>query len=110
MTISLDVNVDGQTPAESQRFTVDLIDYLTNHVSDASIQRKKTEPNTMDLGATITIIATSAAATAIASGLKIWLAKNQDARITISEHGAVIARGLTSNDAVKIVDLFSKRD
>lgn len=107
MESKFEIVVEAATPAESQRLAQELGDSLRFSDPNVTISRKKDSAETLDLGATIAVIVGSAAAGAIANGIRVWLAKRQTAKITISKDGEVSGSGLTSADAVRITEIVT---
>jgi hypothetical protein len=108
MVERFEVAVKGESPAESQRLVQELMRLMESAAPGTSVERRKESSETMDLGATIAVIISSAAMTAIANGIAAWLAKRQTAQISISRQGGIQAAGLTSADAVRITEIFSE--
>lgn len=108
MQDGFEISVNSETTGEDQRLTLDLIEHLSVIDPSITIQRTKNSEGTMDLGATISVIAGSAALTAIGTGLKIWLSRHRTAKVDISSSGDVKASGLTSKDAVEIARIFGR--
>lgn len=74
--------VETSSPAETQKIIKSLMDQIATADDELQPIRVKANDETMDLGATIAVLATSTAATAIATGIKIWLSKHQGAKLT----------------------------
>lgn len=108
MDSKFEIEVRGATPAESQKLAQELADSLRLSDSAAKIDRSKVSKVTMDLGATIAVVVGSTAAAAIGNGVRLWLAKRQSAEINISRDGDLKASGITSADAVRLAEIFSK--
>lgn len=96
--------LETASPAETQKIIKSLMDQIATADETLEPVRVKDNDDTMDLGATIAVLATSAAATAIATGIKIWLSKHQGAKVTVKKDGTVTASGITSKDAVRITE------
>jgi hypothetical protein len=108
MESRFEIAVKGATPAESQRLAQELAASLKLTDPSVNVDRKKESADTLDLGATIAVIVGSAAATAVANGIRAWLAKRQDAEISISKDGQVKAKGITSADALRLAEIISR--
>jgi hypothetical protein len=103
---TFELTVKGATPAESQRLAQELAASLKLTDPSVDIDRQKESAETLDLGATIAIVIGSAAATAVANGIRIWLTKRQAAEISITKDGQVKGTGITSADAVRIAQII----
>ncbi len=104
----LHLSLDTESLVEGQKLIPDLIDKIVETSEDARPIRVKENPDTMDLGATLSLIVTSAAATALAHGIALWLARHKTATLKISTNAGdeIVATGLTSKDATKLAGLF----
>jgi hypothetical protein len=107
MASRFEIAIKGATPAESQRLAQELAASLRLTDASVKVDRQKESVETLDLGATIAIVVGSAAATAVANGIRIWLTRRQDAEISISKDGHVKAKGITSADAVRLAEIMS---
>lgn len=110
MTEEIEVEIVGRTPADEGQFAAALELALRTTVPGAHAERRKRSNETLDLGAVVGIVFGSAAAAAVGRGISTWLAKRQGAEINLKDKtGNVIAKGLTSSDAVRIAEIFSSR-
>jgi hypothetical protein len=79
----LRVSFTGIDLATANQLAEDLQDALAEEVPDANAARLREDPLTQDFGATLVIILSSAAVTALAKGMAKWLARRQDARVQL---------------------------
>lgn len=99
------ISFDTADLARANRWTSELAAELERVDPSVQTERGKTDPQTMDLGAVIGVVVSSGAALAVARGIGQWLERRQGASITISRDGAVVAKGITSKDAVRLMEL-----
>lgn len=106
--MEFELSVTASDQATSQTLAAELMDEIATLAEGISTRRVKDTEDTMDLGATVAVVATSAAATAIAGGIKIWLSRHRTAKLSISKDGEVKASGITSADAVELARVISE--
>jgi hypothetical protein len=106
--MEIEIEVSASTPAEENRYANELETVIRGTASDVKISRSKLDSDTLDLGAIIGVLIGSGAATAVAKGIAGWLMKRPSGSITIKKkNGTVIAKGLSSKDALRIAEIFS---
>lgn len=103
------ITFPGALAAEANRYAADLAATLRELDRDIKVEQQRDREDTQDLGATVAIILGTASVTALAKGMAAWLARHSGARIQISADGKVVASGLDSQDAARIVEAFSRR-
>jgi Effector Associated Constant Component 1 len=68
------------------------------------VKKTKESPETMDLGTLLTVVVSSGAATALASGIAAWLQKNLGASVTIKKNGETVIKGTNASGIALILD------
>jgi hypothetical protein len=82
---------------------------LTQNFPDlVSANIAKDDPSNQDFGATLILLLGTPAVIAIAEGIASYL-KRQRGKITISKDGAVVAEGISGNDAARIAEAMAGR-
>jgi hypothetical protein len=103
----------GLSAAEADVAAADLADFLKNEVSDRKqlqVDRQRTAPGSQDFGATLVLILGTAAATAVAKGIRAWLTAHTGTTIEITdEHGTVVATNIDATSAAEIAKAWSAR-
>lgn len=79
-----------------------LAEELQTHINDiyqVYLPRKKAEGNTMDGGSVLTIVLAAPTLVAVAQGVRIWLSKKNDIRVTFkNEHNTIVGSGMAGKD------------
>ncbi len=102
--------VAAEDQATAGRGAQALADALREAEGVLEADRQKADETTMDLGAIVTVIATSGATLAIAQGIAAWLRARKQASITVERDGktgsikAVVA-GIDAEAAVRIAEI-----
>jgi len=72
-----------------------------------STQRQRTDPSTMDFGASLVVLFGAPAVVAVAKGIEGWLKAHHGAKITIiSGNRKAVVENITSDNAVKIAEIL----
>ena len=105
---SVHLELAGLSDDEADRLAADLRDELAHELARSgeagTVARVKTEAGTLDMGATIAVILGTKAAVEVAKALHSWLARHNQASVTVkTAAGEVIAKGLESRDVPAIV-------
>jgi membrane-associated two-gene conflict system component 1 (EACC1) len=103
----------GMTPAEADTAAADLADFLKNEVTDRQqlqVDRQRTKAGSQDFGATLVLILGTAAATAVAKGIRAWLTAHTGTTIEITDPtGAIVARNIDAKNAAEIAKAWSAK-
>jgi hypothetical protein len=103
--------VEAEEQAAAGRSARALADTLREANGVLEADRSKADDETMDLGAVVTVLATSGATLAIAQGLAAWLRARRGVKVTVEKDGksrsikAEVA-GIDPEAAVRIVELI----
>ena len=101
----------GMTDAEADKAAADLAKFLKDDIPDRSqlqVDRKRTTAGTQDFGATLVLVLGTAAATAVANGIRAWLTAHTGTRIEITDGGGtVVATNINSKSAAEIAKAWS---
>ena len=104
------VAAEDQDEAAAGQGAQALADALREADGVLEADRQKADQDTMDLGAIVTVIATSGATLAVAQGIAAWLRARKGASVTIERDGktksikAVVA-GIDAETAVRIAEI-----
>jgi hypothetical protein len=103
------ITFPGTSVADGNRLADTLADALQDTDPNIVLNRKRELPETQDFGATLAVILGTAAATAVAKGTAVWLARNSGVKIEIRRKGKVVltATHLDSKDIPRIAEAFS---
>ena len=102
--------VAAEDQAAAGRSAQALADALREAEGVLEAERHKADEATMDLGAIVTVLATSGATLAIAQGIAAWLRARKQASITIERDGktgsvkAAVA-GIDAEAAIRIAEI-----
>lgn len=110
---SYQFTVEAGDQAAAGRAAMALADVLREADGVLEASREKADETTMDLGAIVTIVATSGATLALAQGIAAWLRARRGASITIERDGktgsikAAVA-GIDPEVAVRIAEVVRR--
>jgi len=98
----------GSTADEGNYYATGLRDFLIDLEPGLVVEKRRERADTQDFGSTLVLVLGTAAASALARGVAAWLSRNAGARITLKKAtGELVAEGLDSRDAAKIVQALS---
>jgi hypothetical protein len=83
----------GSDAAARNDATTELQQAISNNAPDLEVKRVREDDKTQDFGATLVLVLGSAAATQLARGIAVWLARRQDAHLQLEkrhEDGSVV--------------------
>jgi hypothetical protein len=104
----VDISIEGVTERRRDALAAELRQQLQQAIPEVLVERAKSNPATMDMGAVLSVILTSATAAAAVRGITNWLQKRNDVHLSIiNKSNHVEARGLTSKDAVRIMEIIA---
>ncbi len=106
--IQFSISFPGESTALANRWAADLRHTLEETHREVRVDQAPGREDTMDLGATLSIVLGSAAVTVVAKGIQAWLSKHQGASIEMTKHGKVIAKGLRGKDALALAEIILK--
>lgn len=79
----------GVTDDVANAYAEDLQQSLEDAMSPGDrVERRRTRPDSQDFGATLVLVLGTTAVTAIAEGLRTWLARNSGAAVDVTVGGA----------------------
>ncbi|MDO9714236.1 effector-associated constant component EACC1 [Paracraurococcus lichenis] len=108
-----DFIAEAEDQAAAGRAAMALSDILREADGVLEADRTKADNSTMDLGAVISVLATSGATLALAQGLAAWLRARRGVTVTVERDGksgslkAAVA-GIDPEVAVRIVEMVRK--
>lgn len=103
-TAGITIEFEGVDAAQGNINAAELREQLEN-VDGLTIEQRRSGGNTMDFGATLAIVLGSAAVTAVAKGIEVWLKMRDTGTITIrTPKGEIIATGVSARDVRPIVE------
>ncbi|HYK38327.1 effector-associated constant component EACC1 [Alloacidobacterium sp.] len=105
------VSFGDASTAEGNQFAGTLAETLRDLDPTIVVDRQRERADTQDFGATLAVMAGTAAATALAKGIAAWLARNSGAHIEIRREGEVVlvASHLDSKDVPRIAEALSRK-
>jgi hypothetical protein len=113
MNRNVTISFPKTSDAEGNKLAESLSTYLSTIDSSISVRKLRTNPNSLDGGATIAIILGSAAVTAVAKGVAVWLAKHAGTNIEIhkADGTSVVVRNAQGADtAATVAAVFATKD
>lgn len=101
----------GVSDDEAGILAEDLRREILDAAPDVTATRQRANPDAMDFGTIIGLVVGSSAATSVAHGIALWLARNSGVNIQIvSENGYVLADNVSSaNAAAMVAAVFTKQ-
>jgi hypothetical protein len=75
--------VRGTDSADSDRLTTDLIQTLRRGDGVLPLERRKSDDQTLDLGATVAVLVGSPAAATVAYGIAAWIARHRGVEVEV---------------------------
>jgi hypothetical protein len=81
--IELRLAISADDAAAENQLASDLAESIADHAPDLAVSRLREDDTTQDFGATLAVVLGSAAATKLAHGIAVWLARRQDARLRL---------------------------
>jgi Effector Associated Constant Component 1 len=108
---SYEFTVEAQDRATAGRGAQALADALREADGVLEANRRKADDATMDLGAIVSVLATSGATLAIAQGVATWLRARRGANIRIEKDGKsgsikAAVEGIDAQAAVRIAEII----
>jgi soluble P-type ATPase len=105
--IQLSISVTGANAEEASTNATGLMDALREAADDIKVRRERADNKAMELGTIVIAVVPSAAVSAVGNGIADWLRHARNASITVRNfQGEVIAKDLTSPDAVRMLEVF----
>ena len=103
MSAQFVLEFSGSSRAEASRLALSLRDAILDAEPSASVETRRSDDRSMDMGATLVLILGTPAAIAIAQGIKKWLARNNSASLTLrTSSGELMVTNLESKDVAAI--------
>jgi hypothetical protein len=97
---------DDASAKEADLYAASLQEELLLTDAPVEVQREPGD-ETQDFGITLTIILGSAAVTAVAKGIKLWLSRNNAAKVSVwTPEGELVAKDLESKDVAEVIRAF----
>ena len=103
-TYKIQIVVDGGSEATSGRYASELMSTIQSVDASVKAERKRSDPNTMDVGTIIQVVIASQAVALLAAGVADWLRLRSTAKITITKDG-LVAENVTADQVVKIISM-----
>jgi hypothetical protein len=98
------IHVEGVELSQTHSMASELKQYLESEDTALSVQLRREDPTTQDLGAVLVLLAGTASAKAIAQGIRAWLAKRGGASVTVeTPWGTVRVTNATSQDLAALM-------
>jgi hypothetical protein len=100
------IKFDHVSAADANHYAHELRDSLLDASSDIQAYQRRDDSRTQDVGSTLVLVLGTPAVIAIAKAIGDWLKLRNSASLTIEKDGQVIAKNLTSKDALKLAELM----
>jgi hypothetical protein len=112
IAMKLQVTVEADDPATASRQSQALQRLLLEEGLSATIERVRTNDETLDGGTTLAVILASPVLLELARCLRMFLQRHNASEITITdEHGSVIAKNVSAATVSEVTRMWSaKRD
>jgi len=102
-----EIRFEGLSLADAGKMANKLRDELARTLPEHAPEIRKDDPSNQDFGATLVLVLGTPAVLALANGIASWLKRNR-ATISITEHGHVVAKNISGEDATRIAEAFSR--
>ena len=103
--------ISGQSVARANILASDLKRCLEETSPEVSTEQIRDDPEAQDFGTIVSVILGSAAITAVAKGIRDWLARNQDAEIELRTKDHVfIAKHIRGKDVIELTKILTDQD
>ncbi len=97
--------------ADAGGYASELREHLLDLTPDVDAEITKSDQTTQDFGDLLTLFIQGTAAVTIAGGLADFLRRvGTSVTIYAADGNTVVAKNVTSNDAARIAEVFSKKD
>lgn len=101
------IKFNSISAAEANRYTSELRNMLLDSTADVTVERRREDPSTQDLGTTLVLILGTSSVTAIAKALGDWLKLRNSVSLTIeSAEGKVIVTNLTGKESLQVIQRY----
>ena len=101
------IKFNGISAAEANRYTSELRNMLLDSTADVTVERRREDPSTQDLGTILVLILGTSSVTAIAKALGDWLKLRNSVSLTIeSAEGKVIVTNLTGKESLQVIQRY----
>lgn len=102
------IRFEDLSAAEAGDRAASLRETLLDASPDLSVEVKKSDAATMDMGATLVLVLGTPAVIAIAKGIAAFLARERAGTLVIEQDGRVLFKG-NSSDAAKVAAALNKK-
>ena len=103
------IEFEGVSPADATRYAEELRDTLRGATPEANIERRRTDEEAQDFGATLVLILGTPAAIVLAKAFRDWLNRRSSVKVHLKdEEGDLLLENVTAKDAHKILELFQR--
>jgi Effector Associated Constant Component 1 len=106
------IKFEDTSDADANRYASELRDILLDAVPNIEVRRRRDNPYTQDLGATLILVLGTPAAVTIVKAVGNWLALRRGT-ITIERDGGEITKvtgtNLTSEAQLKMLEIFTEK-
>ena len=91
---TLEIGFPNASASDAGRMAEDLAGYVRQQAPEAKAELRQSDPNAMDLGATVALVLGTPALVALARGLADWIKRQGDPDIVIkTKKGEIVVRG-----------------
>jgi Effector Associated Constant Component 1 len=104
------ITFDTTSAADANRYAEELRQTLLDASPDVQVHRRRDNPHTQDIGATLVLLLGTPATVAIVTAIGNWLALRNRASITIKRADEqIVIQNITSKRAADLADLLLKK-
>lgn len=101
------LNFENVLSAEANRYAEELRDVLLDEIDDIKVQRKRSDPQAQDFGATLVLILGTPAVAATATAIGSWLQRRHTAALTLeTPDRKIIIKNITGKDAARLAEIM----
>jgi hypothetical protein len=103
------IEFQGVDSATAGTLAEDLKEHVLSADPAVSAERRRSDPSSMDFGATLVLLLSAPAAVAVAKGIEAFLARHQTAAIRIKgANGSMVVENVTSRQASDLAVKLAK--
>jgi hypothetical protein len=105
--VSFEISFNNADDREANQFARDLAAAIRREARGATVRQKTTTETSQDMGTILSVVVSSAALTAVATGIQNWLSQRTKASLILTRLGAE-AVNIDSKDAAKMFEVWVK--
>lgn len=105
------ITFNNGSVADANLWASELKEHLLDATPDVSVQQRRNNPYSLDLGTTLVVVLSAPAVTIFATALGNWLILNRSRQVSIditTPQGHSIVKGLTAKEARELAERMLK--